>query len=88
MRWRCAQDEAAVVQALAHIPEAIWEPPQLVLTVGPRSMYLFNAADPGAEVDEYLVVELRPDHYALATGVYEPDDFTALVLHRFLPIPG
>lgn len=88
VRWRYARDEEAVVQALAHIPETIWEPTQLVLTGGPEPMYLFDAAEPGAEVDEYLVVELGPGQYTLATGVYEPDDYTALVLHRFLPIPG
>ena len=66
MRWRCAQDEAAVVQALAHIPEAIWEPPQLVLTVGPGPMYLFDAAYPGTE-------RRVPRRGALAGSVYARD---------------
>jgi hypothetical protein len=84
VRWRHARDEAAVVQALAHIPEMLWAPTHLVLTVGPGPMYLFDAAYPGAEVDEYLVVELWPGHYTLTTGVYEPEDFTALVLHKLM----
>ena len=88
VRWSYAPEEAAVVQALARIPDAIWGPAQLVLTVGPEPLYLFDAAYPGAEVEEYLVVELRPGHYTLATGVYEPDDLTSVVLHRFSPAPG
>jgi hypothetical protein len=87
VRWRYAQDEASVVRALADIPEAIWEPAQFELRVGNGPLYLFDAAYPGAMATEYLVVELRSGHYAAATAVYEPDDFTALVLHRLSPRP-
>lgn len=88
IRWLYAENEEEVLEALRRVPHSIWEATGLMFIVGTEPLYLFDAACPGKELtdDERLIVNVNPGSYAVDTASYEPDDKTALILHRFVQI--
>ncbi|HET7077814.1 MAG TPA: Imm21 family immunity protein [Chloroflexia bacterium] len=83
VRWVSADNEVQILVALAHIPDHVWDPAPLLFPAGSTPLYLFDAAIPGSEVDNYLTLDLDPGSYLIHTAIYKPDDSTELILHRF-----
>jgi Immunity protein 21 len=89
VRWMYADDEAQIRSSLETIPEDIWEPVPGAFAIGAHLLYLFDSAFSGSEVGTAacpcLITELPNGLYTVFTGVFQPDDDTSLVLHRFVP---
>jgi hypothetical protein len=83
IRWLQGDPETDVLELLAHLPNLGWESGHITFTVGSSSLYLFDAASPGNELDEHLTIALRAGAYRITTALYEPDNRTSLILHRF-----
>ena len=98
VRWSYAESEEEVLRLLDEVPDSVWKAEDFVFEVGPAPLYLFGSAVPGNDlrlaeylVDEYLMIHLPPGRYSVATALYEPNESTALVLHkldRLTPDPG
>ncbi len=83
IRWMYGDPEMDVPELLLHSPAPGWEPEQITFVVGSAPLYLFDAACPGNELDDHLTIVLSAGSYVITTALYEPDDRTSLVLHRF-----
>ena len=85
VRWMHAEDEVSVVRYVDRLPDDIWEPDSLSFSVADEPLYLFDSAIPGQDLveSEYVAMSLPRGMYLIATSYFEPDERTALVLHRF-----
>lgn len=88
VRWLFAENEAAVTRALENLPNREWQRTNVEFTVSNGSLILFDAASSGPDIDESLEIELPGGRYAAETLMYEPDEQTSLILHRFVPLSG
>jgi hypothetical protein len=86
IRWFFGESEAEFMSWIDDIPEEIFGANEKVI-IRRRNLILFDSAVAGRNVkkkpDEYLSIELEPGHYDIETGVYQPDDRTSMVVHRF-----
>ena len=84
VRWMYAESEDEVLRFLTEIPDDVWKTEDFVFDVGQKPLFLIDAAEAGNELrpDEYLMVHLPPGKYSVATALYEPDERTAVVLHK------
>lgn len=89
VRWQWADDDESVVEAIADLSKAPWEPTGIVFDVTDGSLLLFDATCPGKDPDCNstgckLNIVLKEKQYLLETAHYTPDENTALILHRFV----
>ncbi|NQU24810.1 MAG: hypothetical protein HQ567_26300 [Candidatus Nealsonbacteria bacterium] len=86
VRWMFAESEEEVVDSLRIIPGGIFRREFLFRVEGPK-LLLFDSGLAGRNVksrpEEYLSIELEPGLYQIETAVYEPDEKTCMVVHRF-----
>ena len=83
VRWRYANSEEAIVQALNSVPADAFAQSGLQIEVaGP--LVLFDAAMPGYDiVTPYLTINMAAGFCRVQATQYIPDPDTALILHRF-----
>ena len=68
------------------VDESIFENPResLEFYFGSSELIMFDSAEEGDEPDKKSVTaSIEPGRYEILTQTYEPDELTALVLHRF-----
>jgi len=86
VRWVFAESEDEVVEWLGKIPDAIFRP-ECLFRVERPTLLLFDSGLAGRNVksrpEEYLSIELEPGLYEIETAIYEPDERTCMVVHRF-----
>lgn len=82
IRWVYGDDHAEIMQYLARVDDMNWTPSGITLRVSKHPLYLFDAASPGDEADDRLILLLDEGHYDVATGDLRPDPNTNLLLHR------
>lgn len=85
VRWVCAENEAAVHQAMTKLSNRNWERTEVGFEVRTGRLLLFDSAAPGDNIETFILIQLPKGRYAAETMHYEPDTDTALVLHRFVP---
>jgi Immunity protein 21 len=83
VRWEYGEDYATAEGSLAHLEEGIWKPSGITFEVGTHPLHLFDAAWPGGEVSEQLVVRLNEGRDEVDTAIARPGQKTELLLHRF-----
>jgi hypothetical protein len=88
VRWVFGESENEFLDWTDKIPEEVFHLDGPCRFKGPR-LFLFDAGLAGHNVktrpDEYLLIELEPGAYDIKTAVYQPDDRTSMVVHRFQP---
>ena len=87
--WADEDDDLRL--ALSGIPDDIWTPDNLQLTVLKREWYLFDAALHGRRVfvqPGTVKIELPPGTYSIQSAEHRPDQSTYLLLHRFVRVEG
>lgn len=81
VRWRWADSEASAIQVLLQSHDR-FDINQLVrMDVRIGELVLFDAALPGDEVEQKLVVSVAPGRYEMGTALLEPDRETSLLVH-------
>jgi len=88
-RWYYGENEGQVENVLKTIDlNSIdnWEF-ALPLELSSDKQYLFDSARSATmldkENDDYLVVNIKQGNYQIWTSIYEPDDKTKLIIHKF-----
>ncbi len=87
IRWQWADDDDSVVRAIADLEKVSWEATGIVFDVANSSLVLFDAVCSGQDPDCNttgcrLNIRLEEGHYFIQTAHYQPDENTALILHR------
>jgi hypothetical protein len=85
IRWKHAKNESSVVRHLEQLPQIIFRPERMILTVTSARCILFDSAlhGPDFRKGEFLEVVLDLADYEIRTGLFEPDSETSLVIHKF-----
>jgi len=84
VRWVYAETFDSVYRHLQFLSPDLWSPSGLSFDVPDNLLCLFDAALSADEVDNrYLPIHLVPHVYDLWTAIYQPDQHTSLILHRF-----
>lgn len=92
IRWQWAEDDNSVLEAIADLQRVSWEPTGIVFDVANTSLLLFDAVCPGKDADCNrtgcrLSIRLKEGQYFIETAHYQPDESTALILHRLMISP-
>jgi hypothetical protein len=85
VRWRWASEGASIIAALKSIPDGVWAPGNITLSLPGGQALLFDAAEDAATIEASLSLTLAPGTYRVDTADYVPDPETALLLHRLVP---
>jgi len=85
VRWVHADSEASVTNALRNVPASIWEVTRLRIRTESGKFLLFDSVLSGKEVEDSLLIAVRPGIYAIDSAEYRPDAKTCLILHRLRP---
>jgi len=91
IRWRWAQDEQSALAAVRNSLRGNWSEGGPLFRVLSGSLVLFDSACPGVDIDCtrsgcLLTIALGKGHYEIRTLFCEPDDQTAMILHRLSPL--
>lgn len=88
-RWYYGESKESVESSLRTIDLSSinnWESP-LTFKLSSNRQYLFDSACHGNALDEesndYLPVNIKEGDYKIWTSIYEPDDKTKLLIHKF-----
>jgi len=88
VRWVYAENAVAVTGAMKEPIAVTWIATGIVFTATAGQVILFDSAYAGEKIEESLPIPLTAGSYMVETAEYEPDAKTALVLHRFIPVPA
>ncbi len=82
VRWVSGEDQEGVPLYLKRIDEENWESSGILIVVGTEPLYLFDAAWPGMEATEHLVISLSAGSYEFETVHFRVEKRADLLLHR------
>ena len=85
VRWVCAENEAAVIQALNELSNRNWQRTDVVVEVTTGKLILFDSASPGYDIKTFIAVQIPKGSYVAETLHYDAHKDTSLTLHRFVP---
>jgi hypothetical protein len=86
VQWLYADNEASAVEHASTVPEKLFESAGFPFHVSEKALSLFDSAASGRSLknERSLAIELTPGTYRVETAEWEPDDHTALVIHRLV----
>jgi len=84
VRWVCAENETAVINALYNLPDVPWEQTGVSLDLTTGDLILFDSSLPGTDIDDWLNLTVPRGSYSVETLHFQPDKQTSLILHRLL----
>jgi hypothetical protein len=86
-RWMFAKNDAEFSGWLQTITGKLFHP-EFQFFVEQTPLVLFDSGFAGRNIkkrpDEFLLIALKPGTYEISTAVYQPDNQTSMVLHRFI----
>ena len=86
MRQVYAENEAAVIAALARSPNIKWEETGVEVRLQDDKLVLLDAACEGRDLPYRIDIDWPAGCYRIQTCHYKPDRETYLILHRFVRI--
>lgn len=83
-RWMYANSEETVIESLSILENVKWENTELEILFQHGDLILFDSACRYDEIEESLSLRIKPNQYKIETALYQPNEETSLVLHRFV----
>lgn len=82
VRWVWANSEIEVDEVLTNFSlDQEWQETAVTVEFKTENMIIFDSAERGSDLSDYLNLSLAPGNYSISTLFYEPSKETKLLLH-------